>query len=103
MHDSTALTIFACVVKGIQSLILVDKQVYLSYEYICWRIIGREEEISILNKYCNSALRDRASSFKNTQKTKKDLRCTFITLYGVKANKHSGIVNDNIIIDDLFK
>lgn len=57
----------------------------------------------VIEKDYEEVLRDRASSFKNTQKTKKDLRCTFITLYGVKANKHSGIVNDNIIIDDLFK
>lgn len=41
--------------------------------------------------------------YKAVQKTKKDLRCTFVTVYGVKKNSHSGIVSDSIVMDDLFE
>lgn len=57
----------------------------------------------VIDKEYEETIRDRISLFKNTQKTKKDLKCTFITLYGVKSNKYSGIVNNSIILDDLFR
>ncbi|MBR2067789.1 MAG: AAA family ATPase [Solobacterium sp.] len=47
-------------------------------------------------------IRQRTELFRKTQKTKKDLRSTFITLYGVKKNKYSDIVMNEIILDDLF-
>ncbi len=47
-------------------------------------------------------LRDRAESFRHHEKTKKTLRCTFVTLFGVKPNEYSGIVDDEITLEDLF-
>lgn len=48
-------------------------------------------------------IRNRMQMYKAVQKTKKDLRCTFVTVYGVKKNSHSGIVNDSVVMDDLFE
>lgn len=47
-------------------------------------------------------LRDRMSSFRVITKTKKALLHTFITTYGVKRNMHSGIVNSEVKLEDLF-
>ena len=47
-------------------------------------------------------LRERMSSFHAATKTKKALLHTFITTYGVKRNLHSGLVNSEVKLDDLF-
>ena len=47
-------------------------------------------------------LRDRASLFRTVTKTKKALHHTFITTYGVAQNSHSGIVQSEVKMDDLF-
>lgn len=60
------------------------------------------DEYSISKQY-EGILRKRASLFRYVEKTKKDLRLTFITTYGVKKNEHSGIVDNEIILADLFK
>ena len=43
------------------------------------------------------------SMFKASEKCNKDLRCTFITIKGVKTNKNSDVVDDQIKLDDLFE
>ena len=48
-------------------------------------------------------LRDRMSSFSVATKTKKALLHTFITTYGVKQNMHSGLVNSEVRMNDLFE
>lgn len=47
-------------------------------------------------------LRNRASLFRNVTKTKKALCHTFITTYGVAPNIHSGIVQSEVVMDQLF-
>lgn len=47
-------------------------------------------------------LRERNASFCASSKTKKTLLNTFVTMYGIKKNKYSGIVNSEITMDDLF-
>lgn len=47
-------------------------------------------------------LRERASLFRTVTKTKKALHHTFITTYGVAQNSHSGIVQSEVTMDDLF-
>lgn len=47
-------------------------------------------------------LRERMSSFAVATKTKKALLHTFITTYGVKRNTHSGWVNSEVKMNDLF-
>lgn len=60
-----------------------------------------QDEYVIDNDY-EEIIRNRMELFKRIQKIKKDLRCTFITVYGVKQNMHSGIVNHSIKLEDLF-
>lgn len=59
------------------------------------------DEYVISSDY-EETIRRRIQLFKKVQKTKKDLRCTFVTVYGIKSNLHSGIVNNSIVLDDLF-
>ena len=47
-------------------------------------------------------LRNRASLFRYVTKSKKALYHTFITTYGVSQNKHSGIVQSEVVMDQLF-
>lgn len=48
-------------------------------------------------------LRERESSFRVVTKTKKTLWHTFITTYGVKQNMYSGMVNNEVTVDELFE
>ena len=48
------------------------------------------------------ALRDKIETFRNETKTRKALHFTMITTYGVKRGKHSGIVQSEVNMDDLF-
>jgi len=59
-------------------------------------------EYIITSKYARE-VQDRMSMFRVSEKTKKDLRCTFVTTYGVKQNINSDIVADEVVLEDLFK
>ena len=47
-------------------------------------------------------LRKKESCFRVSVKTRKALRCTFVTTFGVKTNAHSDIVDDQLLMEDLF-
>lgn len=47
-------------------------------------------------------LRNRQSLLRKVSKTNKALYQTFITTYGVAHNLHSGIVQSEVTMDDLF-
>ena len=47
-------------------------------------------------------LRNRMADFCASTKCKKGISNTFVTTYGVKQGKHSSIVNNQVILDDLF-
>lgn len=49
-----------------------------------------------------SRLRTKLSVFKAATGTKSALQLVMITTYGVKSNKHSGIVSANVTMDHLF-
>ena len=68
---------------------------------LCEIKYSSNEVFSISSKYAKD-IRDRMSMFRISQKTRKDLRCTFISVYGVKHNPNSDIVADQILLDDLF-
>lgn len=59
------------------------------------------EAFTIDKKY-EKTIRDRNALFRHTEKTNKGLRCTFITVYGVRKNVHQGIVDDEVLLEDLF-
>lgn len=60
-----------------------------------------QEEYIISGEYAG-IVRDRISLFKKTVNNKKALRCTFVTTFGVKDNKYSGIVDNQIRLEDFF-
>lgn len=47
-------------------------------------------------------LQNKIESFRNDTKTKKNLRLTFVTTYGVKQNMYSSRVQSQVTLDDLF-
>ena len=47
--------------------------------------------------------RARKELFKATTGTKKAVHLTYVTTYGLKRNKHSGIAQSEVILDDLFR
>lgn len=60
------------------------------------------DEYIITPKYAEN-VKERMAMFRASEKIKKDLRCTFVTTYGVKRNPNSDIVAYEVVLDDLFK
>ena len=56
----------------------------------------------VIDKDYESRLRTKLSVFKAATGTKSALQLVMITTYGVKSNKHSGIVSANVTMDQLF-
>ena len=56
-----------------------------------------------IDKGYEQKLRECMSIFLAVTKTRCSTRITLITTYGVLQNKHSGIVNDEVVLDDLFE
>ena len=61
-----------------------------------------QDEYAIDGDYART-LQNRIELFRTVQRTKKDLRCTFVTLYGVKNNSYRDLVDDQVMMDDLFR
>ncbi|MBQ7184710.1 MAG: AAA family ATPase [Clostridia bacterium] len=57
----------------------------------------------VIEKDYADTIRKRMALFRRVKGTKKNLRCTFLTVYGVKTNKYSGIADHQLVLDDLFK
>lgn len=56
-----------------------------------------------IDKGYEQKLRERMSIFQAETMTRCSTRITLVTTYGVLQNKHSGIVNDEVVLDDLFE
>ena len=48
-------------------------------------------------------MRSRRELFKTLTGTKKAVHLTYVTTYGVKRNTHSGIVQSEVTLNDLFR
>jgi len=70
------------------------------YIYLCEMKFSSEEYV--ITKDYEQRLRSRMSLFRECTKTRKALLNTFVTTYGVKTGMHSGIVNHQVLLDDLF-
>lgn len=55
-----------------------------------------------IDKSYENKLRERMSIFQAETQTRCSTRITMVTTYGVLKNKHAGIVNDEVLLDDLF-
>ena len=49
------------------------------------------------------SLRNKVATFKSDNPKARNCHVTFVTTYGVKRNKHSGIVQSEVTLDDLFR
>lgn len=70
------------------------------YIYLCE--IKFSESPYVIDKAYEEHLRQVMALFKEETKTRKTLLITFVTTYGVKANIHSGIVQNEVCLDQLF-
>ena len=68
---------------------------------ICEMKFAREE-FEITKDY-EARLMNKITTFANATSTRKTLLLTMITTYGVKPNTHSGIVQRELRLDDLFQ
>ena len=57
----------------------------------------------VITKDYEQQLRERMAIFKAKTKTRKSLATTMVTTYGVLHGIHSGIVQNEVVMDDLFK
>ena len=56
-----------------------------------------------ITKDYEEKLRNRLAIFKAKTKTRKSLSTTMVTTYGVLRGIHSGIVQNEVVMDDLFR
>lgn len=70
------------------------------YIYLCE--IKFSESPYVIDKSYEEHLRETLTIFREETKTRKTLLTTFITTFGVKANMHSGIVQNEVCLDQLF-
>jgi hypothetical protein len=56
----------------------------------------------LIDKSDEQTLRNKLAAFEYETKTRKAVRLTLVTPYGVKRTIHSGIVNSQVVMDDLF-
>ena len=70
------------------------------YIYLC-EMKFSETEYVITKEYADK-LRTRMEVFREETRTRKTLLTTFVTTYGVKTNLHSGIVQREVLMDDLY-
>ncbi|MDO4962037.1 MAG: ATP-binding protein [Eubacteriales bacterium] len=57
----------------------------------------------VINKEYDMNLRNKLEAFRIATNCKKTLQLLMITTYGVKPNKYSGLLTNQITLDDLFK
>ena len=60
-----------------------------------------EGEFSI-NKDYEKILRNKIVRFMEETKTRKSIQLTFISSYGLQRNMYSGIVQNEVVLNDLF-
>ena len=56
----------------------------------------------VITREYEARLRERMAIFREQTHTTRTLFTTFVTTFGVKANLHSGIVNQQVLLDALF-
>ena len=85
--------------RGAQIDLLIDRR-DMSINICEMKFSMNEFEI---DKDYDLILRNKVEAFRKATGTRKSLSLTMITTFGVKKNKYSGIVNSNVVLDDLFE
>lgn len=60
------------------------------------------DKFEIKKKY-DEEMRERMELFRSVTRTRKALHLTMVTTYGLKQNAYSGMVQNEVVLDDLFK
>ena len=60
-----------------------------------------EDEFSVSKDY-DKVLRNKIVRFQEETKSRKSIQLTFVTSYGVKKGMYAGIVQNEVVLDDLF-
>lgn len=55
-----------------------------------------------INKDYDKVLRNKIARFIEETKTRKSIQLTFVSSYGLQRNMYSGIVQNEVVLDDLF-
>lgn len=84
--------------KGTQIDLLIDR----ADEVVNICEIKYVSDRYVIDSDYEERLRNRVTLFRTVTKTKKAIHHTFITTYGVAQNLHSGIVQSEVVMDDLF-
>lgn len=57
----------------------------------------------VVDKKYDTVLRNKIDSFRRSTNCRKSLQVTMVTTYGVKKNKYSSLINNQVVLDDLFQ
>lgn len=57
----------------------------------------------IIDKDYNEKIRNKIEVFRKITNTRKAIQIAFVTTYGVKQNKYSGVIQGQVTLDDLFE
>ncbi|MDO5139035.1 MAG: ATP-binding protein, partial [Oscillospiraceae bacterium] len=60
------------------------------------------EKEYLIDKEYDQSLRNKREAFRAVTNTRKTIQIVMLTTYGVKSNKYSSIVSDQVVLDDLF-
>ncbi len=86
------------VISGAQIDLLIDRKDMV----VCLcEIKFSIKEFEITKDY-DLKLRDKIGTFSEVTKCRKTIQLIMITTYGVKKNMYSGVINNQVILDDLF-
>ncbi len=83
---------------GAQIDLLIDRRDHVIN--LCEIKYSAEEYV--LSKETDLDIRNKIAVFIEVTKTKKTIQTTLITTYGVKPNRYSGLINTQVVLDDLF-
>jgi hypothetical protein len=56
----------------------------------------------LIDKSYSQALRNKVSAFREETKTRKAIHLTLVTTYGIRQNEYAGMVQNEVVMDDLF-
>jgi uncharacterized protein len=59
------------------------------------------EEFTIDKNY-GKTLRNKVTAFREETKTRKAIHITMVTTYGIKQNEYAGMIQNEVVLDDLF-
>ena len=98
---ATSASVWRCLDKATKAQIdlLIDRADRIIN--VC-EIKFSQTPFTITKEYAQK-IRDRIAIFKNESRTRKSLAITFITTFGLSKTIHSGIAQNQITADDLFR